>query len=567
MAPPPSRASTIPLSITSSATGSGQGPSSSHSLRVPQWPPSIQRLVHLRQQADAALNSPALRAELAQGHAGPNSQQASDALAALVDAAAALDAQANHQQRKYTRDEHACAHYCHAFALARIGEFDGTRPSALPSRLDDALSHFERAADLLSLPPPPALDSVPSVTRPNDPNRQTAAVDLAPVPAWAAQMLAEWARTQATRAFASCVGQQGQVVVREDELADLLDLACRRNVQALFTPVDPLSPEGDNSSSSTASTVMGNAHLIRDLSSLLPFSSSSSSTTSTSSPQQTWSRRLNWATHVSDVRFVLASLSATQLVDAAQSAAQVLQARDTTPRQRAGVKRVVERTLRRIAPFERTQGNALLALGRVMLDAVGAVYLGREVGFQEERRRREAGAAGGVGGAGEDEDEDEDEFGSKVQVPENDLVVETRRVLIRAAALFENAYASVLRSPRTPSRRKLELRLLRRLEATYCDLELLDNDATPEVQQLRHQRIERAVFINDALVALEGGSGGARGAGGRDGEEDEMEESDQERAEEEDGDAQESDDSDDDDDDEGEEERLARRFARAARLA
>ncbi|GAA5833272.1 hypothetical protein JCM9279_001474 [Rhodotorula babjevae] len=549
------QASTIPLSISASlAAGS---PS------APPLPAPIHRLVLLRAQADAALNSPALRAELATGHAGPNSLQARDALDAVVNAAAPLlqgqgqpQPQHQHQQRqlKLSAEDEARAEYCLAFALARVGEFDGTPPSTLPHRLDDALSHFGRAADLLRLPPPPALDSVPSVTRPQDPNRQHAAVDLSPVPAWAAEMLAEWARAQTTRAFTSCVGDQGQTVVHEDELADLLDLACRRNVQALFTPIDPLSPEGEHASSSTASTVLGSARLVSDLSSLLPFAPGSPST---------WARRLNWATHVADVRFVSASMSANALVDAASAHAQVLQARDIDARQRREVKRVVERTLRRIAPYERTQGNVLLGLGRVLLDAVGALYLGRQVGFQEERRMRETSE-----GAGE---EDEDE-GVKVLVPENDLVRETRQVLIRAAALFENAYASILRSPPSSSRRNLELRLLRRLEATYCDLELLDNDSTPEVVELKSQRIERAVLINDALVALgdgqaqDGAEAGRRAQ--RNGAEDEgppgeddMEGSDQERAEEERAELESS-----DDDDEDEEDRLARRFARAARL-
>lgn len=75
------------------------------------------------------------------------------------------------------------------------------------------------------------------------------------------------------------------------------------------------------------------------------------------------------------------------------------------------------------------------------------------------------------------------------------------------------------------------------LEATYCDLELLDND-TPEVVELRSQRIERAVFINDRLVALGDG-------------EDDMVESDHEHA---------AEDEEDEEDSDEEEERLARRF-------
>lgn len=53
------------------------------------------------------------------------------------------------------------------------------------------------------------------------------------------------------------------------------------------------------------------------------------------------------------------------------------------------------------------------------------------------------------------------------------------------------------------------------LEATYCDLEILDN-STPEVVELRNQRIERAMWINDRLIAL------------GDGQQEDMDESDSE---------------------------------------
>ena len=43
---------------------------------------------------------------------------------------------------------------------------------------------------------------------------------------------------------------------------------------------------------------------------------------------------------------------------------------------------------------------------------------------------------------------------------------------------------------------------LAQLEAAYCELEELDND-TPAVQDERLVRVERAMFINDRLVALE----------------------------------------------------------------
>ncbi|GAA6003630.1 uncharacterized protein JCM10292_000659 [Rhodotorula paludigena] len=514
-------ASTIPLSI-GTASGASALSSAQH------LPAPLRELVQLRTQADAALHAPALRRELADGTAGPNAAQARDSLVAVVHAAEGWQAKCK-SSGKVSAEDDARGEYCLAFALSRIGEFDGTSPADLPARLEDSLAHFQRAADLLALPQPPEIEAVPSVTRPQDPKRQGGAVDLPPVSAWVAEMLAEWARAQTTLAFSSVMAQgDGHAVVQEDRLASLLDLACRRNVQALFTPIDPLTPP-EEATSASANTVMGNARLIRDLSSLLPFSRQPTH----------WSRRLAWATHVADVRFVAASMSANKLVDAASAHAQVLQNSKISPAERREVKRVVEKTLRRIAPFERTQGNVLLWLGRVMLDAVGALYLGRSEGFQEERRRRDDSSD--TFGA---EDEDQEQDGQKTEVPENDLVRETRQVLIRAAALFENAYASILRSPRSSRRKRLELRLLRRLEATYCDLENLDN-STPEVVELRSQRIERAVFINDRLVAL-GDTGG----------DDEMAESDHEEADEEKAEEEADEDSDE------EEERLARQFGR-----
>lgn len=88
-----------------------------------------------------------------------------------------------------------------------------------------------------------------------------------------------------------------------------------------------------------------------------------------------------------------------------------------------------------------------------------------------------------------------------------------------------------------PSKKK------KQLETTYCNLEELDN-SSPEVVQLREERVARALWINDRLVALGDGE-----------DEDDVEE----------------DESDDDEDGEGEgesevdseEEELRRRFGRS----
>ncbi|BGP16623.1 hypothetical protein JCM10213_000461 [Rhodosporidiobolus nylandii] len=492
---------THPIAIGSSTSLPSSGAS-------PSLPAPLQSILQLRAHATSLLSSPALASELATGQSGAAVQQAGEALSAVLDAAEGWKSQVP-PQTKLSSETEARGEFCAAWALSRIGELEG---GALADRLLQALERFSRAAQLLGLPQPPELDAVPSVTRPG---RQAAAgkgaADLPEVPAWAAEMLAEWARAQAMLAFSGVLGQGGEMNVREEELAGLLDIACRRNVQALFTPIDPLSSAQDVSPTE-ASTVLGTAHLIQDLASLLPFTLSPS----------LWARHLSWATHVADVRFVTASLSANRLVDEAALHAQALQNPQISPAKRKEVKRVLEQLSRRIAPFERTQGNVLLRLGRVMLDAVGALHLGRTQGFQMERRARD----------GEPMPEDEEDAavgGGATEVPEIDLVTQTRQVLIRAAALFENAYASTLRASPSSRRRRTELRLLRRLEATYLDLELLDN-SSPEVLELRQQRIERALFINSRLVALGDGAGGGDedGADGSDDEDEEEESSDEE---------------------------------------
>ncbi|GAA5893996.1 uncharacterized protein JCM6883_003691 [Sporobolomyces salmoneus] len=506
--------STNPIAISSASSGLPNSTS---------LPGPLLELVKLRTQADSSLHSPALEQELSEGIQGPQVAIARDALREVIELGREWESKVS---GKLTREQQARGKFCLAWALGRIGEYDGTKPIDLPNRLNEALEHYQEAADLLDIPAPPLLDRVPSVTRPGDSKRQSG-LDLPEVPAFAGEMLAEWARTQTTLAFSSLLTNGGETVIDEDRLADLLEMACRRNVQALFTPIDPLSSV-DDISAHEAGTVMGNSRLIRQLSSFLPF---------TSSPIL-WSRHLNFATHVADVRFVEVSMTATRLVDACSAQASVLQDPKISNRDRNEVRKMLELTMRRLAPLERMQGNVLLGLGRVMLDAVGALYLGRTEGFLAERRRRENEAS--AMGEEEGEAEEDGEGSSEKQVPENDLVRETRQVLIRAAALFENAYASFLKSPANLRKARFERRLLRRLEATYCDLEILDNE-TPEVVELRSQRIERALWINERLIALEDGKNGQ--------DEDYMDESDDE-------------DEGADSEDEDESERLARRLGK-----
>ena len=451
----PSLAHAVPPPAASTPNG---GTTSAHGA----LPHELERAVSLKQQADALLQSPALKQPDASGDA--------DAGGALVDRASLLldqvmeaAEQALEPNKHSTRlEEHRSrAAFCLGWATARRAQLVQS-DQLLPLRLESALRHLQLAASLAPWFPnePPQLAHTPSVTRPNDPNRHHASVDgFALVPAWGAELVAELARVQTILALAKAMSIQARRSSRRDDqsrddddddeeegqLAELIDLACRRNVQALFTPVDPhstasttgLSDEatGGNASLADASTVLGNARLLRDvLSALVPY---------TTSPEA-WKLRLEWATHIADVQFVSASLSANRLVDVASAEAANLQRSHISPQERTRIKRVLEKTARRMAPFEMRQGNVLLWLGRVMLDAVGALYLGRtREGFQAERRRREQQARARTDGSGrameQDEDDDADEA-EGVPVPENDFVRETRQVLIRGepSSLFSS---------------------------------------------------------------------------------------------------------------------------------
>lgn len=134
---------------------------------------------------------------------------------------------------------------------------------------------------------------------------------------------------------------------------------------------------------------------------------------SPSSPEL-WLRRLTWATHTADVRFVEASMSANRLVDQASAAANTLRSSTVSPQVRDDVRAVLEATVRRLVPLERKQGACLHGLGRTMLSALRAMYLG--LGEEED----------GASEMGEEEADRE-----TAEVPENELVRETRQVLIR----------------------------------------------------------------------------------------------------------------------------------------
>lgn len=200
-------------------------------------PEPLRQLLNLRVQADSALNHPALEAELAEGTHG---QQAANVRQALEATIAKAQSWKGELTSKLSAENEARGTFVEAWALGRIGEFDGTSPSELPLRLQASLDRYHAAARLLNLPEPPTLDQVPSVTRPKE---GLAPLVLPEVASWVGEMLAEWARTQTTLAFSSLLLTSEQVI-DEAALADLLDMACRRNVQGepLMLFGAPLTP-------------------------------------------------------------------------------------------------------------------------------------------------------------------------------------------------------------------------------------------------------------------------------------------------------------------------------------
>jgi hypothetical protein len=200
---------------------SNQGALSSSSLPEP-----LRELVTFRIKADSALNHPALELELAEATYGPRSALVRELLQATADQALVWKSKVAASGRKLSPEEEARGEFVHAWALGRIGEYDGTTPGELPARLEASLERFRAAGELLKIPEPPLLEGVPSVTRPRE---HLLPLVLPEVPAWVGEMLAEWARTQTTLAFSKLLSDD--TVIGEEKLADLLDMACRRNVQ------------------------------------------------------------------------------------------------------------------------------------------------------------------------------------------------------------------------------------------------------------------------------------------------------------------------------------------------
>lgn len=203
-----------PIAIATKATAS---------LTNLSLPEPLRQLLQLRIQADSALQHPALQQEFEQGQHGPQATTVRDALEAIV----AKDTDGGwHVHAKLDPEQRARGEFVIAWAESRIGEFDGTPQRDLPQKIQTSLDRFERAASLLGVPPEPALNNVPSVARPKE---GASPLSLPPVPAWANEFLAEFARTRTTLAFATLLAEGNDMDPRL--LGDLLDKACRRNVQ------------------------------------------------------------------------------------------------------------------------------------------------------------------------------------------------------------------------------------------------------------------------------------------------------------------------------------------------
>lgn len=190
-------------------------------------PEPIKQLLLLKVQGDSLLASPALEAELRNGHHGHQSAAVRDALNRILESGHDWPPTLS-GSKKLKPDEVGRGHYILGWALGRVGEYNGTKAEELPPVLERALHEYATAAQLLSLPQPPVLGSTPSVTRPK-PGQALDQGLTAEQPGWVGEMLAEYARTQTTLAFSNLLLDDNPV--DELVLADLLDLAARRNVQ------------------------------------------------------------------------------------------------------------------------------------------------------------------------------------------------------------------------------------------------------------------------------------------------------------------------------------------------
>lgn len=249
--------------------------------------------------------------------------------------------------------------YLEAWALSRIGQFSMSDESlGLGERaLDDSLALFARAATLLHLESPPLLTAAPSISRTRNKAKK---LDLAPRDGWVCGLLVDYARAEATRSFAACLarseeGEEGSET-GEELLANMIELACRRNVQALFTPViEGTSSNAD--AAAQASTVLGNTRLLADMISMSDWSDIVSQ------------RRVAWATHIADVNYVQASMCANRLLESAGLAARLLVDKNASEVEKEQTRRTLEATVKRLIPFEVQQGKSLLGLGKIMMAA------------------------------------------------------------------------------------------------------------------------------------------------------------------------------------------------------
>lgn len=189
-------------------------------------PLGLKKLLNMRLAADSLLTSTELELELASLHQGPVFNKV---LISLQETLAFSLCWKEKSTSKLTLEELARGLFVQAWCLSRIGEYDGTTPEDLPSKLKEALTIYEQASNLLNSPTPPNLNEVPSITRRSI---HIPPLALPEMEGWCGEFLAEYARTQATLAFSSLLLQDE--IIDEETLTDLLDIACRRNVQGKF---------------------------------------------------------------------------------------------------------------------------------------------------------------------------------------------------------------------------------------------------------------------------------------------------------------------------------------------
>lgn len=292
-------------------------------------------------------------------------------------------------------------------------------------------------------------ESLPSVSRPRELKN---AIQFERRENWVGEYLAERARATLTVAYTLLnqlfLNPDANQETKDEILLAIinhLDLGCRQNIQTLFTSLE----EDPDSSLGPVDIVVGNTRLLEDIIHALP-----------AFPNSEWCKRLDWSTHISDVVYVEAALSANRLIESASRLS-----RSVSEQEREEVRKELEAIVTELVPLEERQGKVLARLAKTMIAAMKATQ-------------------------------------TIETSPLASIPAEAAAILSRAIQHLENAYTSSKRAfekKKKPLKDKRERRMLRRLENLYCVMEELnkESDIAKSERIARGELILAVIWIRD----------------------------------------------------------------------